>query len=110
MAIQVIINEQHTLSADQIQKLDAKFGVGSWSRLDVPADGWIASQIREVIKDLATPGNNTIIFASPIPLAIKLAFEAGIKTFVFHNDNRDKKELPNGKIIFTVAQTGWEIL
>jgi len=29
---------------------------------------------------------------------------------IFHNDNREKKELPNGKIIHTVAQKGWVLV
>ena len=26
---------------------------------------------------------------------------------VFHNDNRVAKELPNGKIVHVIAETGW---
>lgn len=109
MANQVIINEQHTLSADQINKLNSKFGEDKWARLNVPADGWNASQQEEVARDLAGQ-DARVVFASPIPLLLKLVLKAGVETFVFHNDNREKKELPNGKIIFTVAQDGWEIL
>jgi hypothetical protein len=29
---------------------------------------------------------------------------------VFHNDRREKKELPNGKVIMTVAKEGWELV
>jgi len=29
---------------------------------------------------------------------------------VLHNDNRQKKELPNGKIIMTVAETSWQLV
>ena len=27
-----------------------------------------------------------------------------------HNDRREKKELPNGKVIMAVAQTGWQLV
>lgn len=61
-----------------------------------------------------------IIFVSPIPLMIRGLTEMGIcpkgsgrrryNIKLFHNDNRIKKELPNGKIIQTIAETGWELV
>lgn len=64
-----------------------------------------------------------VVFVSPIPYMIKrltqLSIVADIDgactfmeygTFIFHNDKREKKELPNGKIIYTVAQEGWQLV
>jgi len=67
------------------------------------------------------------VFASPIPYLVKrLSFRAGAQhvdfvegldlrlnagqVFIFHNDKREKKELPNVKVIFTVAKTGWKLV
>ena len=50
------------------------------------------------------------MFASPVPALIALAQRAGVEVKVLHNDKREKKELPNGKIIMTVAQAGWVIV
>jgi len=54
-----------------------------------------------------------VVFASPIPYLIKLlsrqlnfTIDEGLKhaynVLIFHNDKREKKELPNGKVIMTV--------
>lgn len=52
-----------------------------------------------------------VIFVSPIPYLIKfLAGSTGTDVYVFHNDNREKKELPDGRIIQTVAKTGWQLV
>lgn len=47
-----------------------------------------------------------MVFVSPIPVLIGLTVKNGIDTYIFHNDRRDKKELPNSKIIMVVSQTG----
>jgi hypothetical protein len=55
---------------------------------------------------------------SPIPgmildLAVTAALESAnngkfsVKPWVFSNDTREKKELPNGTIINIIAKTGW---
>jgi len=109
----IVINEQHTLMPDQVRSLNEKFGEGLWERLDVPADGWSAAQ---QIAAVANAGDATLVFASPLPLMIQRAMcRVHGETFVFHNDERAKKEIPQGegkppKIIFTVAPTGWRIL
>jgi len=112
----VVINEQHKLMPDQIRALNEKFGEGFWERLDAPADGWTAEQ---QISKLAMVGTfEGYVFASPIPFmlmeASKQAGQGGRSVWVFHNDNRDKKEVDDGKggrkLISTVAATGWQIL
>ena len=122
----VIINEQHKLLDEQKKILEEKYEVQEV--LQVPAQGWSLKEMDEVIEKLASEeirdGKRLldVVFVSPIPyLIMKLtrkevdwvpeyAEETGIKVKVFHNDNRIKKELPNGKIIQAVAETGWQLI
>jgi len=103
----VIINEQHQLLVNQVRILNNSYGMNNWECLKVPADGWSLEKIKRKIKKLK---GNIIIFASPIPAMIKFAMLAGIEVRIFHNDNREKVELPNGKIISRVAQEGWQLV
>lgn len=105
----VIINEQHTLSEQQKEVLFDNFP--DYEIYDVPAKGWNIGQMNEVIKFMRDNAES-VIFVSPIPYLIKqlscLHFQHyKLEVLIFHNDNRVKKELPNGKIIFTVAESGW---
>ncbi|HEX8923307.1 MAG TPA: hypothetical protein VF828_01055 [Patescibacteria group bacterium] len=102
-----MINEQHTLIPDQVRALNDKFGEGKWERLDVPAEGWSAAE-QYIVQ--AEHKFDVLVFASPVPLLLMIAARMKPEnTFVFHNDRREKKELPNGKIISTVAAEGWAI-
>mgnify|MGYP000309279407 CR=1 FL=1 len=69
-----------------------------------------------------SPGN-AIIFVSPIPYLLKELTARSIRgdyeelttrcvydVLVFHNDNREKKELPDGRIIQVVAKEGWQLV
>jgi hypothetical protein len=67
--------------------------------------------MNEVMRDLKGMEDGAIVFASPIPALIKKAtLEFGGWVKIFHNDHREKKELPNGRIIMVVAQEGWELV
>ena len=112
MKTTIIINEQHTLLPEQESILKEKFG--TWTTIPVPATGWTREE-RDIICD-AIRGN--VVFVSPIPgmildLAGRASFEAcncgsqTVRPWVFSNDTREKKELPNGKVISVTAQTGW---
>ena len=103
----VILNEQHKLMDDQKRMLDERFGIAGWEITSVPSKGWIIEKMKEVAGDLS---NYTVCFASPIPALMKLVASTGNEFYVLHNDNREKKELPNGKIIMTVAKEGWMIV
>ena len=111
----VIMNEQHSLLPEQEKILNEKFN-NSWEFMKVPADGWALYQMREKIMEIidkSTVDNNIfVVFVSPIPYMLKIMVSSSSvkETFVFHNDNRIKKELPNGKIISVVAETGWCLL
>jgi hypothetical protein len=64
-----------------------------------------------------------VLFISPIPRMIKLLSEDAVLnqiqakhsiskvtlTTVMCNDTREKVELPNGKIIHKISETGWYI-
>jgi hypothetical protein len=123
MATLVVLNEQHTLSPQQKELLDKKFQ--GWEPFLVPAAGWTKKRIEELSRnnlDRRVETQDAIVFASPIPLLIsrlvhEVAFSNfhqspmwGVSVWLFHNDQREKKELPNGKTIQVVAQEGWEVV
>ena len=119
----VIINEQHTLLDVQNEILLNRFGVDGWNTLPVPAEGWTQTEMDAIMaSDIFK--TKTVIFISPIPYMIKMLTAAAManmhlpsiitrysrtveSVLLMCNDTREKKELPNGKIIFTVAKTGW---
>jgi len=119
----VIINEQHTLLDVQNEILLNRFGVDGWNTLPVPARGWTQEEMDAI---MASPvfKTKTVVFISPIPYMIKMLTAASManmhlpniitkysrtveSVLLMCNDTREKRELPNGKIIFTVAKTGW---
>lgn len=106
--ILVIINESHQLMGEQIEILNEKFN-DNWERLNIPNTGLDLKGFKELVDKIEKDGNDLVI-ASPIPVLFALLKNTFIKWSVFHNDKRDKKELPNGKIIMVVAQTGWVII
>jgi hypothetical protein len=112
----VILNEQHSLMEEQQQLLNEKFG-DNWEIVPVPANGWtLAEQHKKVVELVNKYGD--VVFASPVPFLMKEVSRESIigenislfNVYVFHNDNREKVELPNGKIIFKVAKTGWQLV
>lgn len=123
--IKIVINEQHDLLEEQIHMLEERFG-SNVELVSVPANGWTLEEMKLVLNKLI---GETVVFVSPIPFLISaLSFMGGYghesnclsanghlmgegtNVFIFHNDNREKKELPNGKIVFTVAKTGWQLI
>jgi len=110
----VLLNEQHSLLPDQLRLLDARFPNG-WTIMSIPTEGWTLKEQRNIVKDWP---NCTAIFASHVPYLLSaLAQKAGNwddnscnYCLVFHNDNRDKKELPNGETISVNARTGWQLV
>jgi len=108
----IIINENHTLLPEQENILKKRFR--EWETLLVPSDGWNKHERDEICHEIK--GN--VVFVSPIAGMIKdLTMrtminmikneEIEVAPYVFSNDKRDKMELPNGKIIPKVAETGW---
>lgn len=125
MKAKVILNEQHSLLPEQEGILDKKFENG-WEIVPVPASGWTLAEMDEIYEEYKV--DHTIVFASPIPYLIQKFsyfmgygygegwnpdFQEGRKptsVYIFHNDRREKKELPNGKIVHTVAKEGWQLV
>lgn len=118
----VVINEEHKLLAGQVSLLDDEFGEGNWARLNVPAKGWTYEEQLEMAGRLMGLAKG-VVFASPLPALLKLcAFSEGLHShtgqvppvWVFHNDNRAAKEVPDGKggvkVIHTVAPDGWQLV
>lgn len=126
----IIINEQHSILEDQARILKEKFPNTDIEKITIPAKGLNLQEITELVKELTQKDGN-IVFISPIPAMMvllardlaKLEYYKGeadaknipsgcpnIQIFTFHNDRREKKELSNGKIIFTVAKEGWQLV
>lgn len=120
----IIINEAHSLLSEQEKILNETFG--AYEFLYAPRDGWSYSDQLRIAKQLVEEGGN-IVFVSPVPVLLGLvAFYKGygragieigqpfmgcdINLYLFHNDCREKKELPNGKIIQVVTSTGWQLV
>ena len=106
----VVINEQHPFQSVS-------------TPLPEPAEGWTRTEMDAVMASDVFK-TETVIFISPIPYMIKMLTAASManmhlpniitrysrtveSVLLMCNDNREKRELPNGKIIFTVAKTGW---
>lgn len=103
----VVINETHQLLDEQITLLDNKFGDNNWERLDLPANGLSLKEMQDLVDSLHY--YSELVIASPVPALMMILTKEKFNWSVFHNDQREKKELPNGKIIMTVAKTGWVI-
>ena len=103
--IVVIKNEQHKFFEEQVKFLDR---LGPRTELLIPATGWSLEEIKKIFRGLRQDRGTKVVFASPVPAAMRVL--GGIKWGVFHNDYREKKELPSGRIIQIVAKEGWKIV
>lgn len=118
----VILNEQHSLMEEQEEILNEKYD--SWEIYTVPASGWTLEEQKEQANMLSNNPADKIM-NSPIPFLLMqlsnwfganyemppgtpLIFRGNL--FIFHNDKRDKRELPDGKIINVVSRTGWQLV
>ena len=110
----IIINEQHKMLPNQVKLLPE-----GYKEVKVPAKGWTISEMNDQVTRLK--GCGKVIFVSPIPFMIKqLAIGLGHALYdgwkhhpevkVFHNDKREKKELPNGKVVMAIAEEGWQLV
>ena len=116
----VVMNESHSLLPEQEKILEREYE--GFNILSVPAQGWNIDEMLDQINKLhekACGEKLDIVFVSPIPLMIRELTEMAMcpnsgrrryRIKLFHNDRREKKELPGGKIIQVVAQTGWELV
>ena len=99
----VIINEQHSLMDTQKEILPE-----GYKEIKIPAKGMTLDEMKDFVSYWGV--DSIPIFISPIPALMALMANNGIYFMVFHNDNREKKELPNGKVIMTVAKEGWVLV
>ena len=108
----VVINEQHTLLPQQEEIVkEYAGGMDNVEFVHVPAKGWSLEELEQVAVRLSNdvPVGADLLFVSPIPYLIRECSRT-CAVILMHNDKREKKELPNGKIIFTVAREGWQIV
>ena len=116
-ALVVVINEQHTLLPQQEQAIedyvteyfgDVQQGV---EYVKVPAAGWDIDELRTVAVRLsnAIRTDMELVFVSPVPFLIRECSRT-CATLLMHNDRREKRELPGGKVIYTVAKEGWQLV
>lgn len=104
---ELIKNEQHEVLPEQI-KLLADLTGNNYGVWDIPAKGWTKQEMDINLKDLLC--YESIIFLSPIAYMIGKLVKAEKNVYIFFNEHREKIELPNGKVISKVPQTGWELL
>jgi len=115
MKTTIIINEQHSLLPTQKELLNL---YPDYEILPVPATGWDKLQMDEIRAALT----GRVVMVSPIPYLVKTLSQdetlnnspdatGGVsritELLIFCNDQREKKELPNGKIISVTAKEGW---
>ena len=116
--IVVIKNVTHRLFEEQQVLIEELANADEIKVLEVPADGWDLQEMNRVLenfesypKSILYQYDTKFIFVSPIPYLLKeTAKRYGNRVFVFHNDYREKKELPDGRIIQVVSATGWQLL
>ena len=104
--VMVVINEQHSVLPEQ-QKLIDKWDMCEYTK--IPADGLDKFEQQKLAQRLSLCEH--VLFISPVPYLMSLTcVTARGHVWIMHNDKREKKELPGGKVISIVAKEGWEAL
>jgi len=125
----VVMNENHTLLPEQERILKEMFPDLEPEFLFAPATGWTKEEMDKIVasfKEAAIGPDcyhiQDVVFVSPIPYLLReltraeveaypdYSIDTGIWVSVFHNDRREKKELPDGRVIQVVAQEGWQLV
>lgn len=124
----VIVNENHTLLPEQERILKEEFDLEA-EFLFAPATGWSKEEMDKIVASFKEAAigperyhTQNVVFVSPIPYLLReltraefiaypeCSIETGIRVYVLHNDRREKRELPDGRIIQVVAQEGWQLV
>ena len=111
----VIINEQHSLLEEQELILNHVFKE-SLEIKKVPAKGLTWAEQENIAEQIVKMDITHVVFVSPVPVLLReLSYNWGKDSknpiiYVFHNNKRQKKELPNGKIISVIAKEGWQLV
>jgi hypothetical protein len=103
----LVINEQHKLLPEQEWLLDFNYEFETFQNVKIPAAGWTRQQMDEWIDSLDWTQVGDVVFVSPVPYLIKMVTIRLGGCSIFFNEKREKKELPDGKIIMVLAQDGW---
>ena len=125
----VIMNENHTLLPEQERILEEMFPDLEPEFLFAPATGWTKEEMDKIVASFKEAAigpdryhTQDVVFVSPIPYLLReltraevdaypeYSIDTGIWVSVFHNDRREKKELPDGRVIQVVAQEGWQLV
>jgi len=118
----VVINRQHRILPEQYNILKKEFG--KFYKIQVPPEGWTLTQqmsLVEKLSELADKHGINVVFISPVPLLIALlSYESALRkhikhakplnVYIFHNDKRIKKELPDGRVISVIPEEGWKLV
>jgi len=99
----VIMNETHKLMDEQHKLLEV---FGEYDILSVPKAGWTIDDMNNLDIDI----DDRIVFVSPVPYLLAKLSKRGYEVYLFHNDNRHKVELPDGKVIFRIPEKGWKLI
>lgn len=98
--------------------------VGNYEVVKIPSEGLNKQQIEklanELVNDAIVRGENIVVM-SPIPLLLGILTREVARygneydgliggVYILHNDKREKKELPDGRILSVIASTGWELI
>ena len=115
----VVLNVAHKLLPAQVEQLNLRFG-DKWELFPVPEDGWTATRQSDLACELV---ERQVVFASPVPLLLARLAASKVRLdpamafwglWIFHNDLRIAKEVPDGhggvKVIHTVAPDGWQLI
>lgn len=112
----IIINESHSMMKEQEKIMGEEFGE-NWEVYPVPKTGWTLKQmdreVKKIMKTKKMEHSLFVVFVSPIPymiMELTRRESSDVTVQCFHNDHREKKELPNGKIIQVVAKEGWQLV
>ena len=111
--VRYVINKAHSLMVEQEQILNSLISEGDdLIRVDVPEEGLTLEQQIELSHSLMDEmnGDDYLIFVSPISCMIGYIvarLEISKNVLIFGNDKREKKELPNGRIVQVISKTGW---
>ena len=111
--VRYVINKAHSLMVEQEQILNSLICEGDdLIRVDVPEEGLTLEEqihMAHAIMDEMNKGDY-LVFVSPVPCMVGYVttrLDISKNMLIFGNDTREKKELPNGRIVQVISKTGW---
>ena len=111
--VRYVINKAHSLMVEQEQILNSLTSEGDdLIRVDVPEEGLTLEEqihMAYAIMDEMNKGDY-LVFVSPVPCMVGYVtarLDISKNMLIFGNDTREKKELPNGRIVQVISKTGW---